>query len=134
MSSSSTSALAGGVQQLYNDGLLSNVNPSTLNGASASQLNQIAGSSIALQIVGAILGFGSDSSGDSASLSATASNALLQEINPSSTSSTSSNSNPSTDPLTAAVDNALTSNINAAVNRFAPQSSSITGSNINVLG
>ena len=128
MSTSTTGALASGVQQLYNDGLLpSSLNASTLNKASASQLNSMVGSTLALQQVGALLGGGSASS-DSASLSSTATNALLQEINPSSSATSA------TDPLTAAVDNALTSNLNAAVNKFEPTSSGTTGSTINVLG
>ena len=127
MSTSTTGALASGVQQLYNDGLLpSSLNASTLNKASASQLNSMVGSTLALQQVGALLGGGSASS-DSASLSSTATNALLQEIPSSSATS-------ATDPLTAAVDNALTSNLNAAVNKFEPTSSGTTGSTINVLG
>jgi hypothetical protein len=130
MSSPTTSPLSAGVQQLYNDGLLpSSLNASTLNGTSAGELNSIASSSLALQQAGEILGFGS-SARDTASLSSTATNALLQEINPSPTSSTSA----STDPLTAAVDNALTSTINAAVNQFAPPIPTTTGTQISVLG
>src|ERR1700722_17630307 len=98
MSTTPTSSLSAGVQQLYNDGLLpSGASASTLKGASASQLNKMAASSIALQEEGTLLGTGSSSS-DTASLSSTATNALLQEINPTSTSSSTS-----TDPLTAAV-------------------------------
>jgi hypothetical protein len=86
-------------------------------------------SSIALQQVGALLGFGtSSSSGDTATLSSAASNALLQEINPSTTTSSST-----TDPLTQAVNNQLTSSLNAAVSRFLPQTSATTGSQINLL-
>ncbi len=130
MSSTSASSLSAGVQQLCNDGLLpSSLASSTLNGASASQLNKIASSTIAGQEVSALLGTGSSSTSDSASLSSAATNALLQEINPS-----SANNSSTTDPLTAAVDNALTSNINAAVNQFDPSSSTTNGSNINVVG
>jgi len=129
MSSSPTAALSSGVQQLYNDGLLpSSLNASTLNKASATQLNTIVGSGLALQQVSVLLGGGSSSS-DSASLSSTATNALLQEINPSSTSTSTT-----TDPLTAAVDNALTASLNAAVNKFEPSSSTTNGSTINLVG
>jgi hypothetical protein len=112
MSSSTTSALSAGVQQLYNAGLLpSHVNASTLNSASSSQINKMTGSAIALQEVSALFGLG-----DSVSLSPTASVAS------------------NTDPLAAAVDNALTSQINAAVNQFAPSATSpTTGSLINLL-
>lgn len=128
MSTASTGVLASGVQQLYNDGLLpASLNASTLNKASASQLNKIVGSTLSLQQVSTLLGTGSAPS-DSASLSSTATNALLQEINPSSTTSST------TDPLTAAVDNALTSSLTAAVNKFEPASSNTTGSTINVVG
>jgi len=129
MSTSTTSPLSGGVQQLYKDGLLpSNLSASTLNSASASQLNKIAGSAIALQEVGTILGFGSGTTAtDSATLSPTAANSLLSNSSATST----------TDPLTAAVDNALTYKINAAVNQFDQtnsSTSSASGSQINVLG
>jgi hypothetical protein len=128
MSTASTGVLASGVQQLYNDGLLpASLNASTLNKASASQLNKIVSSTLSLQQVSTLLGTGIAPS-DSASLSSTATNALLQEINPSSTTSST------TDPLTAAVDNALTSSLNAAVNKFEPASSNTTGSTINVVG
>ncbi len=104
---SSVSSLSAGVQQLYNDGLLpSGVNPSTLNGASAAQLNKMASSSMALQEVGTLFGT------DTASLSSAAS---------------------APDPLTAAVDNLLTSSLNAAAKQFLPPSSTTTGSNINLL-
>ena len=126
MSTSTTSPLSGGVQQLYKDGLLpSNLSASTLNSASASQLNKIAGSAIALQEVGTILGFGSGTTAtDSATLSPTAANSLLSNSIATST-------------LTAAVDNALTYKINAAVNQFDQtnsSTSSASGSQINVLG
>jgi hypothetical protein len=129
MSSSPTSSLSAGVQQLYNDGLLpSNLSTSTLKNASAGQLNKIAASSIASQEVNVLLGGGSSVS-DTASLSSTATNALLQEINPSSTTGSST-----TDALTAAVNNALTSSLNAAVKKFAaPTSNTTTGSQINLL-
>jgi len=119
-----------GIQQLSNDGLLpSGVSQSVLNGASAGQLSQMVDSSIALQQVGALLGFGnSSSSGDTAALSSAASNALLQEINPSTTTSSST-----TDPLTQAVNNQLTSSLNAAVSQFLPQTPATTGSQINLL-
>ena len=123
MSLTNTSSLAAGVQQLYNDGLLpSSLNISTLNSASTGQLNSIAGSTIALQELGVILGSSSSSSTDSVSLSSAASVALLQE-------STSSGS--STDLLTAAVNNALTSRLDAAVDKFSPSSS---GGTVNLLG
>jgi hypothetical protein len=121
--SSSTSALSAGLQPLYNEGLLpSSLQTATLNGASSGQLNQLANTSSALQEVGTLLGFGTSST-DSATLSPTAADTL-------SNSSTST----STDPLTAAVDNALTYKINAAVDQFAPPSSVTTGSQINLLG
>jgi len=127
MSTTTTSPLSAGVQQLYNAGLLpSSLSSSTLNGASASQLNRIANSTIAGEEVSALLG----GAGDSANLSSTATNALLQAINPSSTSSTSS----TFDLLTAAVDNALTSSLNAAVSKFASPNPTQTGSNVNVVG
>jgi hypothetical protein len=130
MSVSPTSSLSAGVQQVLNAGLLpANLNASTLNGASAAQLNQLAKSATALQQVGTLLGFGTAST-DSATLSSAANNALLQEINPPATSAASS----TTDPLTAAVDNALTYTSNAAVNQFAPASSAATGTQINLLG
>lgn len=130
MSSTSTGSLSAGVQQLYNDGLLpSSLAASTLNGASAEQLSKIAGSTIAGQEVTALLG-ASTSNTDSASLSSTATNALLQKINP--TSNTSSSA--TTDSLTAAVDNALTSSLNAAVSKFASPTSTTSGSNIDVVG
>jgi hypothetical protein len=120
-----------GIQQLSNNGLLpSSLSQTVLNGASSRQLNQLAGSSVALQQAGSLLGFTtSSSSGDSVTLSSTASNALLQEINPSTTKTASS----STDPLTQAVNNELTSRLNAAVSKFLPQSSATTGSQINLL-
>jgi hypothetical protein len=86
------------------------------------------GSGIALQEVNTLFSLGNSSS-DSATLSPTAT-ALIQEINPSATTSTTSDS---TDPLTAAVDNELTSSLNAAVNQFLPQSTSTNGSRINLL-
>jgi len=118
-----------GIQQLSNAGLLpSGVSQSVLNQASATQLNQMVGSGVALQEVNTLFGLGSSST-DSATLSPTA-NALIQEINPTATTSTRS---ASTDPLTQAVSNELTSSLNAAVNQFLPQSSSPNGSNINLL-
>jgi hypothetical protein len=117
MSSSTTSALSAGVQQLYNAGLLpSHVSDSTLNRASSSQINKMTGSAIALQEVGELFGIGGSSATDSVSLSSTAS------------------ASSGADPLTAAVDHALTSQINAAVNQFAPSTSApTTGSLINLL-
>lgn len=64
---------------------------------------------------------------DSATLSPTA-NALIQEINPTATTSTT------TDPLTAAITNALTSNVKAAVTQFLPQDTPANGSQINLVG
>jgi hypothetical protein len=117
----------GGVQQLQNDGLLpSTLDPSVLNQASPNQLNQLANSSIQLQQVNALFGTGSSAT-DSVALSSTATNALLQEINPSQGSSSV------TDPLTQAVNNELTSSLDAAVNRFLPQDSAANGSQINLL-
>ena len=118
-----------GIQQLSNAGLLpSSLSQSVLNQASPTQLNQMVGSGVALQEVNTLFGLGSSST-DSATLSPTA-NALIQEINPTATTSTRS---ASTDPLTQAVSNELTSSLNAAVNQFLPQSSSPNGSNINLL-
>jgi hypothetical protein len=117
-----------GVQQLQNDGLLpSTLSQGVLNKASSNQLNQLVNASVALQKVGALFGTGSSST-DSATLSPTASNALLQEINPSQASSST------TDPLTQAVNHELTYSLNAAVTQFLPQSSSSSGSQINLLG
>jgi hypothetical protein len=116
-----------GIQQLSNAGLLpSSVNQSVLNQASPTQLNQMVGSGVALQEVNTLFGLGTSST-DSTSLSPTAS-ALIQEINPTATTSTSS-----TNPLTQAVSNELTSSLNAAVNQFLPQNTSTNGSNINLL-
>jgi len=127
MSTTNSSQLSAGVQQLYNAGLLpSSLSNSTLNAASASQLNKMASSTLASQEVSALLGGG----GDSASLSSTATNALLQEINPSPTNSTTSTA----DLLTAAVNNEITSSLNAAVSRFASPGSTQNGSNVNVVG
>jgi hypothetical protein len=126
MSTTSVSPLSAGVQQLYNQGLLpTSLSNSVLNGASASQLSQLANTAIASEQNAALFGYGSDS----ASLSSTASNALLQEINPSASSTTAG-----TDPLTQAVNNALTSNLDAAVNKFLPQSASTSSGQINLLG
>ncbi len=127
MSTTSISPLSAGVQQLYNQGLLpTSLNKSVLNGASASQLGQLANASIASQENATLLGYGSSST-DTATLSATASNALLQEINP------SSNAASGTDPLTQAVNNALTSNLNTAVSEFLPQNFSTSSGQINLL-
>ncbi len=115
-----------GIQQLSNAGLLpSSVSQSVLNQASSAQLNQMVGSGVALQEVNTLFGLGTSST-DSATLSPTA-NALIQEINPTATTSNS------TDPLTQAVSNELTSNVDAAVNQFLPQNTSTNGSNINLL-
>ena len=127
---STTTTLSAGVQQIYNAGLLpSSLSTSTLGGATSGQLNKIVASTIASEQVSALWGMGSNS--DTAGLSSTAENALLQEINPTSTSSASSST---TDPLTAAVDNALTSSLNAAVNKFASPTTDATGTNVNVVG
>lgn len=126
MSSSSASPLSAGAQQLYNNGLLpSSLNSSVLNSASAGQLNQLANSSVALQEIGTLFGLASPT--DSATLSSTASNALLQEINPTSTDTLG------TDPLTQAVNHQLTSSLDAAVRKFLPQESATSG-RINLLG
>lgn len=123
--STSVSPLSAGVQQLYDRGLLPvSLNNSILNGASSGELSQLANSAINSQENAAFFGYGSDN----ATLSSTASNALLQEINPSSTPTTGP------DPLTQAVNNALTSNLDAAVSKFLPQSSSNSTGQINVLG
>ena len=125
MSTTSTSPLSAGVQQIYNAGLLpSGLSNSTLNGASASQLNSLVGSEIASQQISTLLGTGTDS----ASLSSTATNSLLQEINPTATTSSTT-----TDPFSAAITNALTSNIDAAVNKFATPTTT-SGTNINEIG
>jgi hypothetical protein len=86
------------------------------------------GSGVALQEVNTLFGLGTSST-DSATLSPTA-NALIQEINPTATTSAGSTSS---DPLTQAVSNELTSSLNAAVNQFLPQNTSTNGSNINLL-
>jgi len=128
MSTTSTSALSSGVQQLYNQGVLpSSVSTSTLSQASPSQLNTLARLNIANQQASVL--FGSSAYTDSAALSTVAtSNALAQEVNP---LSNSDNSTP--DPLTAAVNNALEAQGNAAANQFLPPVTT-TGSKINVLG
>jgi len=111
-----------GIQQLSSDGLLpSSLSQFILKKASASQLSKIAASSVALQESGTLFGIGSSS--DTAILGPTATDALFQQ-----------SSYNTTDPLTEAVDNALTSNLNAAVNQFLPQDSSPSGSLINVVG
>jgi hypothetical protein len=118
-----------GIQQLSNAGLLpSSISQSVLGKASAVQLNQIAGSGLALQQVNALFGTGGSST-DSATLSPAAS-ALIQEINPSQDTIGGSTG---TDPLTQAVSNELTSSLNAAVNQFLPQNSSANGTRINLL-
>ena len=125
---SSVSALPEGAQQLFDRGLLpSSLNSSVLNEASASQLNQLAGSSIALQEIGTLFGIGNAST-DSATLSSAASNALLREINPSSSSDASG-----MDVLNEAVANQLSSKLNEAVNKFLPAAPSTSGQ-INLLG
>ena len=114
MSSSGTSTLSAGVQQLYNQGILpSNVGTSTLKNASATQLNQLATTSVASQEIGTLLGYNNDS----ATLSSAANSYLSS----------------STDPLTAAVNESLLSAGTAAADKFLPQNST-TGSQVNVLG
>jgi hypothetical protein len=126
MSSTTTTALSAGAQQLFDHGLLpSSVPNSVLNSSSSTELSKLADSSIALQETAALFGFSSNS--DSATLSSTASNALLQEINPTSSSTSA------TDPLTQAVNNELTSSLNAAVNKYLPQGGTTSGSQINLL-
>jgi hypothetical protein len=125
MSATTTTALSAGAQQLYDHGLLpSSVPNSVLNTSSSSELSKLADSSVALQETAALFGFSSDS----ASLSSTASNALLQEINP-----TSSSSSSATDPLNQAVNNELTSSLDAAVSKYLPQGGTTSGSQINLL-
>jgi hypothetical protein len=125
MSSPSINTLSAGVQQLYNQGLLpSSLSTTALNNSSAGQLNQLANTSIATQETATLLGLNSDTS----SLSSTATNALLQEINPTTTSSSNT-----TDPLTAAVDSSILAAGTAAADKFLPQSST-NGSQINVVG
>jgi hypothetical protein len=127
MSSTTTTALSAGAQQLYNHGLLPSSLPnSVLNSSSSSELSKLADSSVALQETAALFGFSSNV--DSADLSSTASNALLQEINP-----TSSSTSSATDPLTQAVNNELTSSLNAAVSKYLPQGGTTSGSQINLL-
>ncbi len=112
MSTTSTSSLSAGVQDLYNQGFLpSSASSGLLQGASSSQISQLANSSIASQEVDAMFGLTSDTS----SLSTTALGTLT------------------TDPLTAAVDNSILAPGTAAANQFLPQSSTTTGSTINVL-
>jgi hypothetical protein len=114
MSSASINTLSAGVQQLYEQGILpSNVSTSTLKNSSASQLNQLANTSIANQEIGTLLGFGSDSS----SLSSTAANSLSS----------------ATDALTTAVNDSILAQGTAAAKQFLPQEST-TGSQFNILG
>jgi hypothetical protein len=125
--SSTTSALPSGIEQLYDSGLLpSNLSQETLNTASGSQLNQIAGATVALQQVSALLG--NAGSSDSVTLSPEALNSLLLPGNSAQDNSVSG------DYFTQAVNNALTNNINSAVNTFLPPSTTHTGTNINVVG
>ena len=113
--SSPVSSLSAGVQTLYNKGLLpSNVNTSVLSGSTPTQLNQLVGSSVELQEVGTLLGTSSSSSSSSSTDSATLSSTA-------------------TDALTEAVNNELTANLTAAANKFLPQSTSSSGSQINLL-
>ena len=124
---SAITALPSGIQQLYDSGLLpSNLSQSTLSSASGSQLNQIANANTALQQIDALLG--NTSSSDSVFLSPDALNSLLLPGN------SSQDSNTSADFFTQAVNNALTNNINSAVNTFLPPSTTPTGTKINVVG
>jgi hypothetical protein len=126
--SSSSVTLSAGLQQVYNSGLLpSGLNTSILKSSSASQLNQLASTAVSLQQIGVLLGYGSSSS-DSATLSSAANNSLALEGDLQSTTSATG-----TDPLTVAVNNALTSSLNAAADKFLPQNNS-AGSSINLLG
>jgi len=110
MSSISVSPLSAGTQQLYNQGLIpTNLPNSVLNNASSGDLSQLASTSIALEQSATLLGITPTSNTDSVALSSAA-----------------------TDPLTQAVTNALTTNLNAAVSKFLPQEST-TGSQINLL-
>jgi hypothetical protein len=125
--SSTTNALPSGIQQLYDTGLLpDSLSQQTLNTASAPQLNQIAGNTIALQQIGVLLGNGDGA--DSVSLSPEAAGALLVQSNP------SGNDNGPSDYFTQAVNNQLTNNVNSAVNTFLPVSNTHSGNNINVVG
>ena len=113
MSATGVSALSAGVQQLYDRGFLpSGVSTNTIKSSSATQLNELAATTVASQEAAVLLGSGNLST-DSASLSTTAQSAA--------------------DALTTAVNNQLTANLNAAVSQFLPKSGSIAGS-INVLG
>jgi hypothetical protein len=125
--SSTTSALPSGLDQLYNAGLLpNNLSQQTLSNATTSQLNQITTAAVALQQVGALLG--NPSSSDSAFLSPEALNSLLLPGN------SSQDTSGSGDYFTQAVNNALTNNINSAVNTFLPASTPVSGTNVNVVG
>jgi hypothetical protein len=125
MSSSNVNALSTGLQQLYNSGLLpSSLNNNALNSSSPARLNQLASSAIALQQANTLLGYGADS----ASLSSAANRTLLEQTDPSFQASVAS----ANDPLTEAVDNALTASVNAAVDQFLPQTKS-SGTAINLL-
>jgi hypothetical protein len=110
MSSISVSPLAAGTQELYNKGLLPTSLPnSVLNNASSGDLGQLASTSIALEQTATLLGITPTTNTDSVALSSA-----------------------TTDPLTQAVTNEITSNLNSAVAKFLPQEST-TGSQINLL-
>jgi hypothetical protein len=120
MSSPNVSSLSAGVQQLYNQGLLSNgLSTGALQSATTGQLNQLATSSIAGQETATLLGLNSDTS----ALSSTATNYL--------TASTAANT--TTDALTAAVDASILAPGTTAANQYLPQAVT-NGSKINVLG
>jgi hypothetical protein len=123
------SPLASGTQQLYDKGFFpSALSQDTLSKASPSQLNQLAAASIASQQTSALFG---TTTSDNVSLSSDATNALLQEINPASAADSSSSA---TDYLTQAVNNALTNNLNSAVNQFSAPAPTSSGKNVNVVG
>jgi hypothetical protein len=110
MSSLSVSPLSAGTQQLYTQGLLPTTLPnSVLNNASSGDLSQLASTSIALEQTATLLGITPATTTDSVALSSAA-----------------------TDPLTQAITNALTSNLNTAVAQFLPPEAT-TGSQINLL-
>ena len=125
MATASVNALSAGVQQLYKSGLL----PTALKtvNLTARQLNALASSSISSQEVSQLFGSGIS---DSVSLSSAATNALLQEINPSASATVAGG-----DPLSLAVSAALTSSVNAAAAKFLPQGGvGSSGGGINLVG
>lgn len=129
MAATPITALSSGVQTLYNSGLLpDSLTQTQLASTSAAQLNQLAASSLALQQSSVL--FGNGTAADSVNLSSNATNALLQQINPSGDYADSTPS--SADYLTQAVNNQLTNNIDSAVNKFLPATTT-TATNVNVV-